>query len=278
MMPVSATQPSAWRAELSLQFAERAGRTALVRRAHRGPLIVQSPFYPEGPVCHVYVLHPPSGVAGGDHLSLEVGAVGDTQSLLTTPAAGKFYRCPDASAVQTVELDVARGASLEWLPQENIFFAGARVSLALKVALEDTARFIGWDINCLGRPSCNEAFDTGRVTNILELRRARLPALLERLSVRPGKPIADAQWGLRGQPVTATLVATPASSATLSLARSSLGAAAGLVGMTLLGDVLVCRYLGGATSEARRVLQTVWASIRLAVVGREPCVPLIWAT
>ena len=198
MMPVSATQPSGWRAELSLQFAERAGRTALVRRAHRGPLIVQSPFYPEGPVCHVYVLHPPGGVADGDHLSLEVGAVSDTQSLLTTPAAGKFYRCPDASAVQTVELDVARGASLEWLPQENIFFAGARVSLALKVALEDTARFIGWDINCLGRPSCNEAFDTGRVTNILELRRARLPALLERLSVRPGKPIADAQMGTSG--------------------------------------------------------------------------------
>ena len=47
--------------------------TRLARRAHRGPLVVQRPFFPEGPeVCHVYLLHPPGGLVGGDELTVDV--------------------------------------------------------------------------------------------------------------------------------------------------------------------------------------------------------------
>ena len=74
-----------WRAELSLGFtaepvvdgprdgAPAAPLTRLTTRAHRGPLVVQRPFYPEGPgVPHVYLLHPPGGIVGGDSLRVEV--------------------------------------------------------------------------------------------------------------------------------------------------------------------------------------------------------------
>jgi len=62
-----------WQAELSLRFArdEAGGATRLIERSHRGPLVVQRPFFPEGrEVPHVYVLHPPGGVVGGDSLLL----------------------------------------------------------------------------------------------------------------------------------------------------------------------------------------------------------------
>ena len=50
-----------WQGALSLVFENRGGKTYLTHRSHQGPLLVQRPFYPEGPVCHIYLIHPPGG-------------------------------------------------------------------------------------------------------------------------------------------------------------------------------------------------------------------------
>lgn len=60
---------SGWRAELALTLAPRHGRTVMTECRHLGPLRIQRPFYPEGAVPHLYLLHPPGGVVGGDELS-----------------------------------------------------------------------------------------------------------------------------------------------------------------------------------------------------------------
>src|SRR5690606_37666990 len=64
-----------WNAQLTLAFtAQGSGRTVLARNRHEGPLLVQKALYPEGPaICHATILHPPSGIAGGDHLSMDIG-------------------------------------------------------------------------------------------------------------------------------------------------------------------------------------------------------------
>lgn len=60
-----------WQACLDLQFEDRAGRAASSSNKHIGPLQVQKILYPEGPlVAHVAVLHPPGGIAAGDHLTV----------------------------------------------------------------------------------------------------------------------------------------------------------------------------------------------------------------
>src|SRR5512137_547009 len=117
-----------WRAELVLGFRWQDGRTVLATRRHIGPLTVQRPFYPEGDVCHVYVLHPPGGVVAGDCLTIAINAEADSAALVTTPAAGKFYRSDGKLARQQVSLTVAANAALEWLPQETIIYEGARVA------------------------------------------------------------------------------------------------------------------------------------------------------
>jgi len=266
---------SGWQARLELGFAPRGPRTALVHRQQRGPLAVQRPFYPEGDACHVYVLHPPGGVVGGDTLHIQVDLAAGAHALLTTPGATKFYASAGETARQVQSLHVADGATLEWLPQENIFFPGALASLQTRVELEGGARFIGWETQCLGRPVVDERFEQGLGDFRLHIQRNGDPLLLDRLTV-----IADRLQGaatLRGQPVTATLLATPAADGALAAVRALLQDVSE-VGCTLMDGLLVVRYLGASTEQARTLFTAVWSALRPSVLGRAPCPPRIWFT
>ena len=130
-----------WRARLTLAFARKGGRTVPVQRSHFGPLMVQSPFYPEGAVCHMYLLHPPGGVAGGDLLQLDVVVGEGGEVLLTTPSATKVYRPAGKRSRINQSLRAKSGATIEWLPQETIVFSGADARSATRFELESGARF-----------------------------------------------------------------------------------------------------------------------------------------
>lgn len=153
-----------WSATLDLEFAARGGRTVLARNRHQGPLRVQRPFYPEtGGQAHVYVLHPPGGIVAGDSLAIDIDVAVGAHGLVTTPSAGRVYRSNAQGLLQTqqVTMTVAEGGFGEWLPQENIVFNGARAWNQTRIQLAPGARFIGWEITCLGRPASAQWFDQG---------------------------------------------------------------------------------------------------------------------
>jgi urease accessory protein len=58
---------------LTLVFHHEKSKTLLSHKEHFGPLMVQKVLYPEeDPICHAVILHPPAGIAGGDHLSISL--------------------------------------------------------------------------------------------------------------------------------------------------------------------------------------------------------------
>lgn len=280
---MSATQALAikaskgWLADLKLGFTATAERTLLSKRERQGPLTVQRPFYPEGKVCHVYLLHPPGGVVGGDKLHIDINVSENCSALITTPGATKFYRSAGEQARQIQGLKLDHDACLEWFPQENIFFPGAHVQLVTRIDVTDCARAAIWEINCFGRPSINEAFSEGSVDSRFELWRDGKPLLLERLRV-------DEQHrhylsGLQSKPVNATLIMTQADASALATARTFLindndqNSAA-----TLIDDLLVVRYLGASTEAARNLFIAIWSGLRQAIIGQAANVPRIWNT
>ena len=217
-----------WQARLELRLESVQGRTRLTHCRHSGPLRVQRVFFPE-PIawssaaalslgagtrctgaepCHIYVLHPPGGLVSGDALQIEVECRERAHGLLTTPAAGKFYRQRGqrlALVTQELRLD---GGTLEWLPQENIYYPDSAVRLCTRVHLDPSARFIGWELHCLGLPAIAATLDRGALRTTLELWLGEQPLLLERLALESES--LRARWGLANFPAFGTCLAYPA--------------------------------------------------------------------
>jgi len=270
-----------WIARLELGFRARGTRTILAHRRHVGPLQVQRPFYPDGErACHVYILHPPGGVVGGDSLAISAAVVRGAHALLTTPAAGKLYRSAGASAQLSQELNVADGAWLEWLPQETIAFDGARAASATRVTLTGTAGFIGWEILCLGRPAAGETYTHGEFVQRFEIWRDGAPLWWERNALAGGAPVLHAPWGLAGRSVVASMVAVGRAPSALPALRELLNAEQddGEFSVSQLRDVLVCRYLGNSAEQARAGFIAAWRLLRPALWDIEASPPRIWAT
>lgn len=271
---------SGWHGALSLVLARRGMATRLVSRAGTGPLVVQKPLYPEGPgVCHVYLLHPPGGMAGGDSLHLTGVLEADAHALLTTPAAAKFYRSAALPAEQRQTLRVGPRAALEWLPQDNIYYAGSDVRLDTLIDLEADARFLGWDMHCLGLPASGDHYRHGRLVQRTEIRRGDRPLLLECNRLAGGSAVAEAPWGLAGHTVTGTLYALPAQDEHVSLAREALAVAKiERGGASRINDVLVARCLSPDAERCRTAMAAVWMALREPLLGLAPCPPRIWNT
>lgn len=262
-----------WKAELALGFEARGGRTVLAARRHDGPLVVQKPLYPEGDaVCHAIVVHPPAGVAGGDELELEARAGGGAHALLTTPGAGKWYRSSGPWAAQRLRFDVA--GALEWLPQETIVFNGARARLETEIRLQGEARYLGWEILCLGRTGSGETFAQGELRLSTRLVRDGKLLWLERGRIEGGGALLDSPAGLQGKPVCATLVAASAFS-TIDLAACRQVES---LSVTQLPGALIARYLGDSSEQAKRCFREAWHILRPALFGREAHMPRIWST
>jgi urease accessory protein len=267
-----------WLASLDLAFEPRGGRTVLAHKRQSGPLTVQRPFYPEGNLCHLYLLHPPGGVVGGDSIQIQLDVGTGAGVLVTTPGATKFYRSAGPVALQRQLLKVAAGGVLEWFPGENILFPSAMLRARTQIDLYGDARLMGWEMHCLGRPVIGERFDFGEADLGFAMFRNGRPLLSDRLRVRDDRDL-DGPSGLRGHPVCGTFVATGADGEALEAARAVLGGQSGFpVGLTLIEDLLVARCLGPAVEPLNRLLRLLWSILRPRLLGREACPPRIWAT
>ncbi|MCI0508020.1 MAG: urease accessory protein UreD [Gammaproteobacteria bacterium] len=270
---------SCWKAQLSLEFGAKADRTVVLNRNHSGPLVIQKPFYPEGAPCHIYLLHPPGGLVGGDQLILDTRLRDHSHVLMTTPGAAKFYRSAGAIAQQLQTFHLAKESLLEWLPQETIAFNNTNAATHTKVHLDNGAKFIGWEIICLGRRASGELFNSGRFVQKLELHRETKPVLIERALFEGDSKCLSSPWGLANYPTAGTMIVMPANQHLVTRIKEHVEAEPHeLFSVTLMDNVLICRYLGHQAQAAKRLFIKAWNIARPQVQNIAACMPRIWNT
>ena len=278
-----------WHARLDLHYTHDGARS-IARFRHEGSLRVLQSLYPEGPgICHNVLVHPPSGLVGGDTLDIRVHAAAGSHGLITTPGATRFYRSEGETALQHTRVRVDAGARLEWLPLEALCYSGCLAENRLEVDLAPGAEMIGWDVSALGLPHADKPFVQGHLQQHIEwpgvwLERGRIDANDKRL--------LDGPLGLAGHRCMASLfilsgtpLARERREHLLELARALLPDAqvdphALPAGVTSpQPQVIVLRTLAPVVEPALMLLRRVWAVWRQALWQLEgSSSPRIWNT
>ena len=217
-------------------------------------------------------------ITASDDVNINLNS--DAKALITTPAAGKFYRSAGPIAYQKQTLEVANHGVLEWFPSENIFFPGAKVKLETRINLSKESHFIGWDILCLGRPSIDETFVNGQLSQRLEIFMGDRLIRLEKLIIHENDLMLNAKWGLRGKPVVGTLFCLTSRTDLVDLLRENIESLDNdnLFSVTLVDNVILCRYLGNSVEQVKQKFIKVWQVLRMALRGYESVIPRIWST
>ena len=273
-----------WQAHLTLDYTRAAERT-VAKFEHEGPLRVLQSLYPEGDaVCHNVLVHPPSGLVGGDLLDIQLQLGSNTHALLTTPGATRFYRSEQGLATQQVKAHVGDGARLEWLPLETIAYNGCHGLNYAVFELAATAEMMAWDITALGLPNANLPFEHGKLQQHMAVSGVWLErGLVDAQDAR----LMDGPLGLAKNRCMATLVFACVADLprdrrdlALSLARELTEVApAGLVaGVTSPHPrIVVLRTLSPLVEPAQNLLREVWAVWRRGLWAMSNKPPRIWA-
>jgi urease accessory protein len=267
-----------WSALLDLKFISGEEKTRLVPVKRYGPLSVQRAFYPEKALCHTYLLHPPGGVVGGDQLDLMIQSEPGSRALVTTPGATKFYQSAEHTARVSQQLNLEESATLEFLPQENIYFPGALVNAKTEVTMHADASLLLWEKHCFGRPANEESFDSGKITARLDIVKDKTLLLTETQRIDHAEILRSS--GLRGNAVMGSfvVVSTALNKALLETCRA-LKCTNGITGITQpLESLLLIRYMGSSTLELNAYFVKLWEILRLQVLHRNACHPRIWNT
>ena len=274
-----------WKGELSLHYRVQQGRTVALDR-HTGPLRVLRRLYPEGDaICHHVLVHPPGGLVGGDELLLDAQLDSGSHALITTPGATRFYRSEGLPATQRVNLRLAAGTRLEWLPMETIAHPGCQGANQVTLDLQPGAEMMGWDLLALGLPASNSPFDSGSFTQHLHwpgvwLERARIDAadhlLLDSALGLAGQRVLGTLWWADGSGLTRKQRLGMLDGARAAAAESSLAATAGC---TSPDDRLVLlRVLAHRVEPAMALLKAVRANWRAMQWGLQAQPPRLWRT
>lgn len=266
------------------------GKTKLSRREQFGPLSVQRPFYPEKTgACHLYLLHPPGGVVGGDELHITAKTQAGAHALVTTPGATKFYRHNGHFSKQVQDLTVAQGSFLEWLPQENIFFNDAKAHLETHIYLETDALFLGWEMHCFGRPALKECFELGQLTGKTQIFDAKDPQnpeliLTEQLNLK-GDDALMREVGLQGFQMLGSFFITPKDDQEFELVQNLLldiqtqqPRTELVISCTKIERLIVIRAWSNWSEPMQQAFCQIWQAVRMHWFGECPDIPRIWAT
>jgi urease accessory protein len=218
------------------------------------------------------MLNPGGGLVGGDRLSVDVEVAGGAHACLTTPAATRVYRTVGPEARQDVRLDVARGGTLEWVPDHTIAFAGSAFRQTIEGHVERGGRLVVLDSFAAGRVARGEAWRFALLESAVTIRERRQWILHDRFVLGPDGPWAGLGCS-DGFPYFGTLIVV-GEGALADLARAVTSALRrdGVKGAAAVGPRggLVARVLATDAPAFAASLDAAWSLTRQLLLDLPP--------
>ncbi|MEP2781391.1 MAG: urease accessory protein UreD [Pseudoruegeria sp.] len=135
------------------------------------------------PVPEVVFLNTAGGITGGDRLNYTLNVGAGAQVTGTTQTAERAYKSCGGTGEISVNLSVADGARLDWLPQETILFDESNVSRRSEVQLHGSASVLMVETVILGRMAMGEALNDLSFFDARHVLRDGVPVFIEPLKI-----------------------------------------------------------------------------------------------
>jgi urease accessory protein len=247
------------RAQGAVRFDVRCedGVTRRGRLHESGSLRVRFPS-PEGEGLSAVFVNTAGGVAGGDRFDIAISAGEGARLTLTTAAAEKVYRAPDAPAQLDISLKAADGAHLAWLPQETILFDAAKISRRIDIDLAESASLLLCEIVVFGRAAMGERMERGEFVDRWRLRRAGRLVFAEtvRLDGDIGAKLARPAVA-KGGVAIATALIVPGDEAVVERIREAANSFGSEVGISAWNGFAMARFCAQDAAALRADMMTV---------------------
>src|SRR5262249_52778899 len=100
------------------------------------------------------------GILDSDDLELRIQVRRSARAQITSTGATRIYRSrsPERCSRSSIEVDVAAGGFLEYLPDALIPYGGSRHQQSTRILLERGASLVWWEIVSPGREAAGEVF------------------------------------------------------------------------------------------------------------------------
>ena len=244
------------------------------------PVRVLFPVSPRGDIsCAVFVITS-GGLVGGDIIELEVKASNGAFLQMTAQAAEKIYRSTGATCQIDVNLIAKNNAWLEWLPQETIVFDGARLHRKTRANVEKGSRLLAGELLVLGRGAMGEIVQNGLIRDDWEIFCDDRLIWADALGLDNDiMNVVKHPAGLASAKALGTIVFVADDAVDyLETARKLLITKYSDVrsGATLVGGLLVVRFLAADPYSLRNAFGKFWASFRYAAADLPLTLPRLW--
>ena len=201
--------------------------------------------FPRADVCEGVLINTGGGLTGGDRMSLDAVVTAGASAVLTTQAAEKIYRSDGPDAEVAIGLTLGSVTRLDWLPQEQILFDGARLRRSLDIHMAVDASLTLAESVVFGRLAMGEAMEHGSYRDRWRIIRDGRLILAEEVRLAgPVEAILARRALANGARALATVLhVAPDAEARRDAARAMLGDARSECGLSAWNGMLIARFL-----------------------------------
>jgi urease accessory protein len=244
-----------------------------MRVAESGGYRVRCPNVHGGP-CEAILINTGGGMAGGDHMRVDITASEGASAIITTQAAEKIYRAQAEPTRITARLKLENGAQLHWLPQETILFDASKLVRTLDVDMPADAELILCESVIFGRTAMGETLSSGLLHDRWRVRRAGRLAFAEdiRLDGDIGKALALPAIAAGATAMATLLLVAQDAAKKLDMLRLALADAPCEAGVSLIDGMLIARLIAHDALSLRNTLA------QLLMACRNAPMPKAWRT
>ena len=246
-----------------LEFKRRNDQTVLADLRQSGCFKIRLPKAQADRPVEAVMINTSGGLTDGDDLTGEFILQPGTMASLTTQAAERAYQARALPAQVSNHLKMEGDSSLFWLPQELIFFDGAKLNRRLSIDMTSSSRLLAVEQIIFGRTAMGERVENGSLEDHWDIKIDGKAAYSDHLSLGPaiGEQLSDPTMADGALSMASLVYAGPEAIDHLPVMQQTAARMDEIDGIeaaaTCLGPVCLLRALGTDAFKLRREIRSL---------------------